>query len=87
MKQTCDRNLVGWFVVFYVPLPARSFRDGSFRDPHLLSLVKDVKLGKYTVPTRNKKNPDRRVAVHYTTAAPCQLPLVTWKLGIIIIFY
>ena len=40
--------------------------------PHLLSLAKDVKLGKYTVPTGNR-TPGRCVAVHYTTAAPCQL--------------
>ena len=30
-----------WLIVFYVPSAARSFRDGA---PHLLSLVKDVKL-------------------------------------------
>ena len=42
-----------WFVclfVFYVSSTARSFR----RHPHLLSLAKDVKLGKYTVPTGNR---------------------------------
>ena len=37
-------------IVFYVPSTARSFRDGT---PHLLSLAKDVKLGKYTVSTGN----------------------------------
>ena len=37
--------------------------------PHLLSLVKDVKLDKYTVPNGNQTL-CRRVAVHYATAAP-----------------
>ena len=37
-------------VVFNVPSTARSFKDGT---PHLLSLAKDVKLDKYTVPTGN----------------------------------
>ena len=41
--------LVGWLVVFNVPSTARSFREA----PHLLSLAKDVKLDKYTVPTGN----------------------------------
>ena len=40
--------------------------------PHLLSLSKDVELVFNTVPTGNR-TPVRRVAVHYTTAAPCQL--------------
>ena len=40
--------------------------------PHLLSLPKDVKLGKYTVLTGNR-TPGRRVAVHYTTASPRKL--------------
>ena len=40
--------------------------------PHLLSLAKDVELGKYTVPTGNR-TPGRRVAVHYATAAPRKL--------------
>ena len=35
--------------------------------PHLLSLVKDVKLGFYTVPT-GKRTPGCPVAVHYTPA-------------------
>ena len=39
---------------------------------HLLSLAKDVELGKYTVPTRNR-TPGCRVAVHYATAAPRKL--------------
>ena len=42
--------------------------------PHLLCLGKDVKLGFYAVPTGNR-TPGRRVAVHYTTAAPHQLLL------------
>ena len=62
--------VVGWLVVFYVPSTARSFRER--RHPHLLSLAKDVKLGFYTVPTRNR-TPGRHLAVHYTTAAPRQL--------------
>ena len=45
------------------------------RYPHLLSLAKDAKLGKYTVPT-GKRTPGRRVAVHYATAAPRKLPLM-----------
>ena len=40
--------------------------------PHLLSLTKEVKLGFYTVPTRNR-TPGRRVTVNYTTSAPRQL--------------
>ena len=40
--------------------------------PHLLSLAKDVKLGKYTFPTGNR-TPGRCVAVHYATAAPRNL--------------
>ena len=40
------------------------------RIPHFLSLLK---LGFYTVPTMNR-TPGRHVAVHYTTAAPHQLP-------------
>ena len=38
------------------------------RHPHLLSLAKDVKLDKYTVPTGNW-TPGRRMAVHYVAAA------------------
>ena len=63
----------------------RSLRDGT---PflHLLSLAKDVKLGKYTVPS-GIRTPGRRVAVHYATAAPRKLlkesrvakSLVTYK--------
>ena len=42
------------------------------RHPHLLSIAKDVKLGFNTVPTGNRTQ-GRRMAVHYTTAALCQL--------------
>ena len=67
------RNVIpirfGWLVVFYVPSTGRSFRDGT---PTLLSLAKDVKLGKYTVLTGNR-TPGRRVAVHYITVAPRQI--------------
>ena len=38
--------------------------------PHLLSLVKDMKLGKYTVPTGNR-TPGRRVAVHISYTSYC----------------
>ena len=54
--------LVGWLVVFYIPSTARSFSDG----PHLLSVVKDVKLGFNTIP--GNRTPGRRMAVHYTDA-------------------
>ena len=57
--------LVGWLVVFNVPSKARSFKDG-------MSLAKDVKLDKYTVPTGNQ-TPGRRMAVHYVTAEPRKL--------------
>ena len=40
--------------------------------PHLLSLAKGVKLGKYTVPTGNQTS-GCRTTVHYTTAAPRKL--------------
>ena len=40
-----------------------------FLRPCVLSLAKDVKLGKYTVPTGNRTL-DRRVEVHYAIAAP-----------------
>ena len=59
---------VDWLVVFYVTSTARSSRDC----PYLLSLSKDVKLGKYTVPTGNR-TPGLRVAVHYAIAAPRKL--------------
>ena len=36
--------------------------------PHLVSLAKDVKLDKYTVPTGDW-TPGRRMAVHYVIAA------------------
>ena len=59
----------GWLVVFNIPSTARSFRGWH---PHLLSLAKDVKLDKYTVPTGNR-TPGRRMAVHYVTAEPRKL--------------
>ena len=63
-------QLARWMVgCVYVPSTAMSFRDGT---PNLLSLAKDVKLGFYTVPIRNR-TPGRRVAVHYTTTAPRKL--------------
>ena len=46
------------------------------RHLHLLSIVKDVKLGFYTVFTGNR-TPGRRVAVHYITAEPRKLPQVS----------
>ena len=52
------------------------------RHPNLLSLAKDVKLGKYTVPTGNR-TPGRRVAVHYATATPRKLHYIhTYKIRI-----
>ena len=72
--------LVGWLVVFYAPSTARSFRDGT--PIYLLSLAKDVKLCFYTVPTGNR-TPDGRVAVHYTTAVPCQLHIQNTKIPIL----
>ena len=78
-KAKIGSYLIGyWFVclfVFDVPSTARSFRE--LGHPHLLSLAKDVKLNKYTVPTRNR-TPGRRMAVHYATAAPHKL-LGYWK--------
>ena len=61
--------------VFNFPSTARSFRDGH---PHLLSLAKDVKLDKYTVPTGNR-TPGCHVAVHYATAATRKLHHVSVK--------
>ena len=49
------------------------------RHPHILSLAKDVKLGFYTVPPRNRI-PGCHVAVYYTTDAPRQLPDYTYML-------
>ena len=49
------------------------------RHPHLLSVAKDAKLGKYTVPTGNR-TPDRRMAVHYATAAPRKYYMLTYSL-------
>ena len=42
---------------------------------HLLSLAKDVTLGKYTVPTGNR-TPGCRVAFHYATSVPCKLHIL-----------
>ena len=63
--------LVGWLVGW---LCFTSHRHGDHLEtaPHLLSLVKDVNLGFYTIPTGNR-TPGRRWAVHYTTSAPRQL--------------
>ena len=46
--------------------------------PHLLSLSKNVKPGKYTVPT-GIRAPGRRVAVHYATTAPHKLLLLLYR--------
>ena len=62
-----DRSLVVGWLVGYVLRPIDSEVIQRWH-PHLLSLAKDVKLGFYTVPTRNR-TPGRRLAVHYTTAA------------------
>ena len=40
--------------------------------PFTMSLAKDVKLDKYTVPTGNRTL-GRHMAVHYITAEPCKL--------------
>ena len=62
-----------WLVVFYVPLTGSSIlRDGDPPPSHLLSLGKEVKLGFYNIPTRNR-TPARHVAVYYTTAVQRQL--------------
>ena len=59
---------IGWLVGCVLrPIAAR-----SFRDPHLLSFAKDMKLGKYTVPIGNR-TPGRLVAVHYSTAVSRKL--------------
>ena len=59
----------GWLVGCVLrPIDSEVIR----RHPHLLSLAKDVKLGKYTVLTGNR-TPGYRVAVHYATAAPRKL--------------
>ena len=55
--------IVGWLVVCVLrPIDSEVIWR---RHP----LAKDVKLGKYTVPTGNRTQ-GRRVAVHYVTAAP-----------------
>ena len=53
-----------WLVVFYLPSTAKSFRDGA----PIYCLMQSF----YTVSIGNR-TPGRRVAVHYTTAAPRQL--------------
>ena len=63
----CLGILVGWLC-----FTSHRQRGHLDRHPHLLSLVKDLKLGKYTVPTGNR-TPGRRVAVHYANAAPRKL--------------
>ena len=47
------------------------------RHPHLLSLAKDVKFDKYTVPTGNW-TPSSRMAVHYVTAVLRKLHSNLW---------
>ena len=59
-------DLVCWLVVFYVPSTARSFRDGT---PIYCPLRRTWSSVFYAVPTGNR-TPGRRVAFHYTTAAP-----------------
>ena len=66
-KRTCKMD---WLVVF----TSHRQRGHLETAPHLLSLAKDMKLGFYTVPAGDR-TPGRRVAVHYTTTAPRQLPL------------
>ena len=77
VKMTPDAELICLFVLFFclfdcVLCPVNR------RHPHLLSLAKDVKLGKYTVPIGNR-TPGRRVAVHYATAAPRKLHEFIWS--------
>ena len=60
---------VVWLVVFYGPSTARLFRDGT---PIYCPLRRTWSSVLNTVPTGNRI-PGRRVAVHYTTAAPRQL--------------
>ena len=60
--------LVGW-LVGWLCFTSHRQRGHLATATRLLSLAKDLKLGFYTVPTGNR-TPGRRVAVHYTTAAP-----------------
>ena len=62
------------FMIYIISLCFTSLKQRSHlgTHPHLLSLTKDVKLGKYTVPTGNRTQ-GRRVAVHYANAAPHKL--------------
>ena len=62
-----DNRLVGWLCLRLIDSEV-IWR----RHPNLLSLAKIVKLGKYTVPTRNRTL-GRRVTVHYAAAAPHKL--------------
>ena len=59
---------IGWLVgcVFYVPLTARSFRDGT---PIYCPLQRRRSL----VNTTGNQTPGRRMPVHYSTAAPRKL--------------
>ena len=66
-------------VVVCLCLTSHRQRGHLERHPHLLSLAKDVKLGKYTVPTVNRTR-GRRVAVHYATTASRKLHYVSSKL-------
>ena len=57
-----------WLVVFYVPSTARSFRDGT---PIYCPFSVPCEGREARFP--HESNPDRCVAVHYTTAVPHQL--------------
>ena len=63
-------NYVGW-----LSLTSHRQRGHLETVPHLMSLVKDVKLGQCTVPIGNR-TPGRRVAVDYATAAPRKLHIL-----------
>ena len=56
----------------YSPTSKLGYLSFKTRHTHLLTLAKDVKLGKYTAPIGNR-TPGRRVAVHYATTAPRKL--------------
>ena len=60
------------FSIFLFVCVLRHFNSEVIKRPHLLSLAKDVKLGKNTVPTGNR-TPGHRVAFHYATSAPRKL--------------
>ena len=59
--------VIGWLCV-----TSHQQRGHLATAPSFTSLAKDVKLGFDTVPTGNR-TPGRRVAVHYTIAAPREL--------------